>query len=547
MSLSLAENVIVVGVDNRPPMLDKTQYSSWASRMLLYIKGKENGKLLVDSIINRPFQYGTITEPGTLTTPAIVRARRYDELTDAEKLREACDIIATNIERESKLYDKFDMFTSAPGETIHSYYLRCEAPVANYSSVAHHQSYQTPNLHQPPQASFPPMDSGFVVPSFLPFDDLIVSLNKAMAFISTTFTSRYPPTNNQLRTSSNLRNQATIQDGRVTIQIVQERQTQGYASNGARSNTTATRVNKTEGTNTTSQAKKAMLAEALELGVVLDEEQMAFLADNGDTVTISQASQAISTPTAFQTDDLDAFDSDCDEAPSASTVLMAKLSSYDSNILSEELLVYVKDTCPSSSQQIEKLIAVTPINKNRKVRFADTRVISSTSASGSKPPRNTKKNRISQKTSTNKKNKIEDHLRSVKPSLNKMNRVSRLVCNANVKHSMLNADSELICSTCNEFMFDAIHDLCVLDYVNDVNVRVKSKSIKSKKKKVWKPRITSTIVVPPKKPLSSTVVKKTPPSSNHSGKVKDITNVGSGSKSKSVESKISNDSEPNKN
>ncbi|GJV05231.1 hypothetical protein Tco_1338800 [Tanacetum coccineum] len=37
----------------------------------------------------------------------------------------------------------------------------------------------------------------------------------------------------------------------------------------------------------------------------------------------------------FQTDDLDAFDSDCDEAPSASVVLMAKLSSYDSDVLSE--------------------------------------------------------------------------------------------------------------------------------------------------------------------------------------------------------------------
>ncbi|GJY91070.1 hypothetical protein Tco_0506266 [Tanacetum coccineum] len=43
----------------------------------------------------------------------------------------------------------------------------------------------------------------------------------------------------------------------------------------------------------------------------------------------------IPTPVAFQTDDLDAFDSDCDEAPSASAVFMAKLSSCDLEILSE--------------------------------------------------------------------------------------------------------------------------------------------------------------------------------------------------------------------
>ncbi|GJV94495.1 hypothetical protein Tco_1546072 [Tanacetum coccineum] len=97
MSLSLAENVIVAGANNHPFMLDKTQYSSWASRMLLYIKGKENGKLLIDSVLNGPFKYGTVTEPRTITTPATVRDKRYDELTDAEKLHEACDIKATKI------------------------------------------------------------------------------------------------------------------------------------------------------------------------------------------------------------------------------------------------------------------------------------------------------------------------------------------------------------------------------------------------------------------------------------------------------------------
>nr|GEX76526.1 hypothetical protein [Tanacetum cinerariifolium] len=61
---------------------------------------------------------------------------------------------------------------------------------------------------------------------------------------------------------------------------------------------------------------------------------MAFLVDNGDTVIISQASQEIPTPVAFQTDDLDTFDSNYDEAPSASVVLIAKLSAYDLDVLS---------------------------------------------------------------------------------------------------------------------------------------------------------------------------------------------------------------------
>ncbi|GJV13803.1 hypothetical protein Tco_1355344 [Tanacetum coccineum] len=269
----------------------------------------------------------------------------------------------------------------------------------------------------------------------------------------------------------------------------------------------------------------------------------------------------------------------------------------------QELLVYVRDKCPSSSRKSKKLITITPINKLKKVRFIEpsnsssnthkqvdscktkdsnkhllsfTFVISSTSASRSKPQGNTKKNRILRPTGSNKNNKVKDHLKSVKPSLNKKNRVSEPVYNANVKHSVLNANSELIYATCNECMFDAIHGLCVLDYVNDVNVRIRFKSIKNKKKKVWKPmgkvftnvgyswkptgrtftidgntfpltRITSIIVVSPKKPISTIVVKKTPSSSNTSGKHKDITNVGSSSKSKNVEFKISNNSKSNKN
>ncbi|GJT21734.1 hypothetical protein Tco_0891671 [Tanacetum coccineum] len=92
MTLSLAENVIVAGVDNRPPMLEKTNYNSWAIRMLLYIKGKENGNLLVDSVLNGPFQLGTIEVPRNENTPATIRERTHADLTEEEKLRASVDI-----------------------------------------------------------------------------------------------------------------------------------------------------------------------------------------------------------------------------------------------------------------------------------------------------------------------------------------------------------------------------------------------------------------------------------------------------------------------
>nr|GEU56767.1 hypothetical protein [Tanacetum cinerariifolium] len=97
---------------------------------------------------------------------------------------------------------------------------------------------------------------------------------------------------------------------------------------------------------------------ALESGAYLDPEQLAFLADNGDTIIPSQESQEIPTPVAFQSDDLDAFDSDCDDVPSAKAVLMANLSSYESDILSEKTKILVVQSTSSSTQQDELLMSV---------------------------------------------------------------------------------------------------------------------------------------------------------------------------------------------
>ncbi|GKD50405.1 hypothetical protein Tco_1279381 [Tanacetum coccineum] len=64
----MAENVLAAGAENRPPMLEKGDYDSWKSRILIYMEGKENGEMLLDSINNGPFQFNEITVPATETT-----------------------------------------------------------------------------------------------------------------------------------------------------------------------------------------------------------------------------------------------------------------------------------------------------------------------------------------------------------------------------------------------------------------------------------------------------------------------------------------------
>ncbi|GKE43298.1 hypothetical protein Tco_1470582, partial [Tanacetum coccineum] len=56
-------------------------------------------------------------------------------------------------------------------------------------------------------------------------DDPIDAINHMMSFLTAVITFRYPTTNNQLRNSSNPRQQATINNGRVTLQLIQGRRT----------------------------------------------------------------------------------------------------------------------------------------------------------------------------------------------------------------------------------------------------------------------------------------------------------------------------------
>ncbi|GJW94920.1 retrovirus-related pol polyprotein from transposon TNT 1-94 [Tanacetum coccineum] len=88
----------------------------------------------------------------------------------------------------------------------------------------------------------------------------------------------------------------------------------------------------------------------------------------------------------------------------------------------------------------------------------------STSNCGSKPTANKKNDKISRTPSRNMKNKVEAQPKNV----NKKNRIVEPICDVDVKHSLLNANSKPICATCNKSMFDSVHDMCLLNFVENV-------------------------------------------------------------------------------
>ncbi|GJZ73379.1 retrovirus-related pol polyprotein from transposon TNT 1-94 [Tanacetum coccineum] len=241
-------------------------------------------------------------------------------------------------------------------------------PTNEYQSTVHHNVYSqqpsipqleyAPTTYQQQQPEFSQPDSSLVVPVFQKGDDPIDAINHMMSFLTAVVTSRYPTTNNQLRTSSNPRQQATIYDGKVTVQPVQGRQTtyaagttRKYTPGASGSNTGKQRTVicyncKGEGHIAKQCTKpkrkrdetwfndKVLLVQAQAGGQALTEEEIAFLADPG--LPDIQTSQTVITHNAaYQADDLDAYDSDCDELNSAKIALMANLSRNGSDALTE--------------------------------------------------------------------------------------------------------------------------------------------------------------------------------------------------------------------
>nr|GEW67333.1 hypothetical protein [Tanacetum cinerariifolium] len=169
----------------------------------------------------------------------------------------------------------------------------------------------------------------------------------------------------------------------------------------------------------------------------------------------------------------------------------------------QELLLILQQTCPCLTNLGTKLVAVTPKNKTNQIRYtaqvtkserttvttppltnldSNTPVFSSTgvnlvsSASGSLSQDNTKHNRIRRTQKKAKKNKIEDHLRTIKSSLNKESVVDSKATSS-VINSMTNVNSNLKCASYNGCLLSDNHDACVVTYINSVNASKKSKSV----------------------------------------------------------------------
>ncbi|GJW44745.1 integrase, catalytic region, zinc finger, CCHC-type containing protein [Tanacetum coccineum] len=384
-------------------------------RMIL--ESVENGPLIWPSIeengVTRPKKYSELSATEAIQADCDIKATNiilqglppevYALVSNHKVSKELWERIQllmqgtslTKQERECKLYDEFDKFAYKKGETLRDFYLRFSLLLNDmniYNMKLEQFQVNTKFLN-----TLPPKWSKFVTdvklvrdlhttnidqlyaylgqhefhanevrlmhernsdPLALKGDDPIDAINYMMSFLTVVVTSRYPTTNNQLKNSSNPRQQATINDERVTLQPIQGRQTSfatgttriytpGASGSNSGEKTTVICYNcKWEGHMSKQCTKpkrkrddswfkdKVLLVQAQANGQILHEDELAFLADLG--IAEGQATQTVITHNvAYQADDLDAYDSDCDELNTAKVALMVNLSHYGSDALAK--------------------------------------------------------------------------------------------------------------------------------------------------------------------------------------------------------------------
>nr|GEV75299.1 retrovirus-related Pol polyprotein from transposon TNT 1-94 [Tanacetum cinerariifolium] len=305
---TLAEHIIVAGAENRPPMLEKSMYDSWASRIRLFIKEKKHGRMMLDLVDNGLLVYPTIEENRQ------TRPKKYSKLTKAQQLQDDCDVQATNIilhglppdvyvlvnhqkaakdiwdivkmlmkgtelsyqERECRLYNLFDKFAHVSDETL----------INDMHTIG-----MTMQQVQ--------VNTKFLNALLLEWSKFITDVKLAKSLYTTNYDQLYA----YLSQHEQNGNEVRITHERCPDSLAFQREDPIECINKAMPflSAVASRLR-----NAAWFKEKLMLAEAQEASLILDEEKLAFLVDL-----------------------------DCDDLSLAKVVLMANLLSYDPEVLFE--------------------------------------------------------------------------------------------------------------------------------------------------------------------------------------------------------------------
>ncbi|GJS65433.1 hypothetical protein Tco_1350203 [Tanacetum coccineum] len=207
MSASNQQTLADSGADERPSMLERRNYIPWESRFRRFLDNKlEDGERMWNSIQNGPYVRLMIPNPDD-TKKQILEP--LSKMTTVNKSQYIADVKVMNYLLQAKpndIYNSVDACKNAKEiwERIKRLMFGSDVTTVDYED-----EYQ----------------------GELQGDSQKDKLTTTMMLLARGITQKFStPTNNRLRTSSNTRNQAVVQDGRVDIQT----KNTSYGGNGNR-------------------------------------------------------------------------------------------------------------------------------------------------------------------------------------------------------------------------------------------------------------------------------------------------------------------------
>nr|GEW42643.1 hypothetical protein [Tanacetum cinerariifolium] len=329
--------------------------------MELYMLNRQHGRMILESVEHGPLLWPTVEEDG------VTRLKKYSKFTYkvAKDLWEWIQMLMqgtslTKQERECKLYDAFDKFAYQKGETLPDFYLRFSLLLNDmhmYNMKLEQFQVNTKFLN-----TLPPEWSKFVTDTKLVRDLHTTNVNQLHAYLGQHEYHVNEERQNFVSAGSSrpFTSGPGGAPGKQRVIVCYNCKGEGYISKQC---TKPKRKRDAEWFK-----DKVLLVQAQANGQVLQEEELEFLADPGTSKSSSNQT-VVTNNAAHQADDLDAYDSDCDEINSAKIALMANLSHYGSDNLAENstLPALQDDLILSVIEQLKtQVVTCTKINQDNK-------------------------------------------------------------------------------------------------------------------------------------------------------------------------------------